>query len=464
MDVERKHPRDSMLGEEKIGRLLVKLSIPSMVGMIVHALYNFVDAIFIGRGVGVDAIGGLAVAFPFQILIMSMAGAIGVGASSVVSRNLGAGNRERAYQSAGNAIMMSFFLGIGITVLGLVFLDQLLRLFGATDVLIGFSRDYLSIILLGSVLGVTGMTTNNIVRAEGQALIAMVTMLVGTLLNLILDPIFIFVLKLGIKGAAYATVISQCASAAFLLGYFISGRSSLELQLHHLKLKADIVKEMLTVGFPSFVRQAGGSMMMVVINNTLGAYGGDIYISLMGVINRFFMLIFMVIFGIVQGLQPIVGYNYGAGKFDRVRAVLRLSVLSSTMICLVAFSVLMIFPGELVSIFNEDRELISIGVVSVRLVILAIPLVGFQIIASSFFQALGKARPALILGMSRQFFFLLPAVIILPVFFGVNGVWISFPVADLLAVILTIFWYIKEIQAMKPQGIISDQVYRSNNT
>ncbi len=442
-------PMDTMLGEEKIGKLLLKLSLPSAIGMMVHALYNFVDTIFIGRGVGVDAIGGLIIAFPFQMIIVALAGIIGIGGASLISRSLGSGNRERAYQTAANSIMMAVFLGIFSATIGLTFLDNWLRLFGATDVLIGYSRDYLSILLYGAIFTSFGMVANNIVRAEGRAIIAMSTMLIGTFINLILDPIFIFVLEMGIRGAAIATIISQVFSAGFLLYFFLARKSSLEIKLRHFKINPDILKEITSVGFPTFVRQAGGSVMLVVVNNMLGKYGGDIYISCFGIIQRFFMMLFMTIFGIVQGLQPIVGYNYGALKIDRVKEALKIALITASIICISAFMILMIFPTQMIGIFSDDARLIEIGKVSLRLIIPAIPLVGFQIVAASLFQALGKAKPALILGMSRQLLFLIPLVIVLPMFLGINGVFLAFPSADLLAVVLTAFWLTRELKLLE---------------
>lgn len=444
MTIDQRKPRDAMLGEEKIGRLLIKLSVPSTVGMLVHAMYNFVDTIFIGRGVGSEGIGGLIIAFPFQMLIIGMAGVIGIGGSSMVSRNLGSGDRDKASRTAGNAFVMAIILGICTTVVGLTFLNPLLRLFGATEVLIGHSRDYLSIILYGSLFITFSMVANNIVRSEGRAMVAMVTMLMGTAINLILDPIFIFGLDMGMQGAAYATIIAQFVSALALFLFFITGKSTLELHARHLILKSAIAKEMIAVGIPSFVRQAGGSIVMVIINNMLGKYGGDIFISCFGIINRFFMVIFMSIFGIVQGLQPIVGYNYGARQMGRVKEALKLSIIASTGVCTLVFFILLVFPAQMIGIFTNDPELIEIGISSVRLVILAIPFVGFQIIAASFFQAIGKPKPALLLGMSRQIILLIPLVIILPLYYGAHGVFMAFPIADYLAVILTLIWFMKE--------------------
>lgn len=440
--------RDTMLGEEEVGPLLFKLSLPGIVGMLSHAFYNLVDTIYIGRGVGTDAIGGLAVAFPFQMLVVAFAGVIGIGAASMVSRNLGAGRRDYAYQSAANAFVLSVILGLTCSIFGLTFLNQLLRLFGATETLLSYSRDYLSIILTGTVFGTFAMVSNSLVRSEGRAVIAMGTMLAGTAINLILDPIFIFGLDMGIRGAAMATIMAQATSALFLLWFYLSKRSSLEIKLRHFKINPAIVREVISIGIPSFVRQSGSSIMLVVLNNVLGKYGGDLYISLLGIINRFFMMVFMSIVGIVFGLQPIVGYNYGARKIGRVKEALKKSSFAATVICTSIFFVLMIFPGQMVGIFSDDPELIQVSIRAVRYIVLAMPLVGFQIIASSFFQAIGKGRPALLLSMSRQFLLLIPFVLILPAFLGVTGVFFAFPLADGLSFLLTAYFFRIEVKLM----------------
>ena len=268
--------RDRMLGNESIGKILARMSVPAALAMLVMALYNVVDTIFIGRGVGTDAIGGLTIAFPFQIIVMAFAGMIGFGTASVVSRSLGAGNRERAYTAAGNAFTSSVGFGLLVTVVGYALLDPILRLFGATPVLLGYAREYLSVILIGSVFITFSMATNNIVRAEGRATVAMVTMVLGAVANIILDPIFIFGFNLGIRGAALATVSSQFLSFAFLLFFFLSGRSSLKIRLPHLKPVGSVLKVVFALGVPTFIRQSGMSLVLIIVNNLLGHYGADI--------------------------------------------------------------------------------------------------------------------------------------------------------------------------------------------
>lgn len=442
--------RDAMLGTESIGKLLVKLSVPAMIGMIVNALYNLVDAIFIGRGVGPLAIGALAISFPVLLLIAAVAMMLGVGAASVVSRNLGSGNRERAYTAAGNTLIISIIFGTIILVLGQIFIEPILKVLGATDSLMEYAREYLSVLLFGSVFITFAMASNNLVRAEGRATVAMISMVIGTGMNIILDPIFIFVLGMGIRGAATATVISMFLSFLFLLLFFLGKKSSLELRLIHLKPNFSVLGEIVKLGLPIFARQFGASFLVVIINNSLKLYGSDIYISAFGMVHRLLTFTIMPLFGLAQGFQPIVGYNFGANQIPRVKHTLKLALLVSTLLATASFLVMMIFPRILLSIFTTDSELLDIGVSAIRLVILVLPLLGLQIIGSTYFQAVGKALPSLVLGMSRQIILLLPLTLLLPLIFGVTGVWAAFPVADFLATVLTVIWLISELRKLKP--------------
>lgn len=441
-----KKNNDEILGTMGIGKLLVKLSVPAMIGMIVNALYNVVDTIYLGRGVGPLAIGGLTIAFPFQMIVMAIGMTIGVGAASVISRNLGSGDRDRAYHAAGTALTISVVLGLMMMIGGAIFLDQLLKLFGASETLLSYARSYLSVILIGIPLISFAMTANNIVRAEGKATTAMVSMLISTGMNIILDPIFIFVFHMGIKGAAIATVISQGLSFLYLLLFFVSGKSSLKLKLIHLVPDFKLLRETVLIGLPAFIRQAGGSVLAVIMNNVLLVYGGDFAISSYGVINKLLMFTLMPLFGIVQGFQPIAGYNYGARKFDRVQQVIKVSIFVTTIMSTLSFFVMMFFPGFLVRLFTTDQQLISLSVSAIRRVVIFIPLIGVQIVGAAFFQSVGKAVPSLILGMTRQIIFLIPLVLILPHFLGLDGVWLSFPGADIGAVTVTFFWLLKELK------------------
>lgn len=437
--------RNEMLGNENISRLLFKLSLPATIGMIVNALYNIIDTIFIGRWVGLDAIGGLAIAFPIQMLIMAFAQMIGIGAASSISRNLGKKNIEKADHIAGNSFIAILILSFLFVIFGLTFTEPLLYIFGATDTLLPYAKDYITIIFMGSIFFSFTISSNNLVRAEGKAMVAMLSMLIGTVLNIILDPIFIKVLDLGIRGAALATIISQFCSFVFILIYLYSGKSSLKVKLHHLIPDLNIMKEIFTIGAAPFARQVAGSIVAIVINNSLKFYGGTLEISILGVINRITMFLYMPLFGIAQGLQPIVGFNYGAKKASRVNEVIILAIKVSTIAACLGFIVTQSFPDTIISIFNNDTALVENGSRVLRIVIAMIPFIGLQIVGATVFQAIGKAVPSLILSLSRQVLFFIPLALILPLFIGLNGIWLAFPIADFLSAGVTGILLKKEV-------------------
>ncbi|MFW5981442.1 MAG: MATE family efflux transporter [bacterium] len=435
------------LGEESIGKLLYQLSLPATIAMMVNGLYNVVDTIFIGRGVGPLAIGGLAIAFPIQMLIMGFALMIGVGAASAVSRNLGAKQFEKADKVAGNAFLAITIFGILFTILGLVFVDQLLFIFGATENLLPYARDYIQVILTGSVFFSIAVMSNNLIRSEGNAKDAMTIMLLGAGLNILLDPIFIFAFNLGIRGAALATVSSQFVSFLYLLYYLKSGKSSLKIKLHHLKPDFTVIKEIFSVGFSEFARSSTNSIFSIVVNNSLRIFGGDIAITIFGIVNRVVAFLFMPIIGIVQGMQPIAGFNYGARKIDRVKEVIKLSIIVSTAIAIIGFILGQTIPHVIIRAFVDDQSIIQEGTFVFRIVIAMIPLLGLQFVGGTLFQSLGKPVPALILSLMRQFIILTPLILIMPRLFGLEllGIWLAFPLADILASIVTVFLLKKEI-------------------
>jgi putative MATE family efflux protein len=435
-----------MLGEESIGKLLARLSIPAMVGMLVNALYNLVDTIFIGQWVGALAIGGLAIAFPLQMLTMALGMMLGVGAASVISRSLGAGNREKARSAAGIALSLSIVLGLLLMAVGHLFIDPILVAFGATDTLLPFAREYMFYILFGSAFTTTAMAGNNLIRSEGRATTAMVVMVIGTGMNIILDPVFILVLDMGIRGAAIATVISRFLSFAFVLLYFARGKSSLTLRWHHLVPTTSVMREISVLGLAVFVRQFGMSFLMVLVNNSLKYYSGDIAIAAFGAIFRLLAFIVLPIFGLGQGFQPIAGYNYGAKNFARVKEVLIRTMVISTILAAVAFGLIIGAPRFFISLFSREAGLISVAVPALRTIVLILPLLGVQVVGSIYFLAVGKALPALLLGLSRQVLFLVPLVLILPLFLGEAGIWTAFPVADGISALVTAVWLVVEMR------------------
>ena len=445
--------RSYRLENEKMSKLLIKLSLPATIGMIVNALYNIIDTIFIGQGVGVLGIGGLTIAFPIQMMIMAVAQMIGIGAASAISRNLGAKDIERADHVAGNSFLAVTILGVLICILGSIFVEPLLRLFGATDSLLPYAKEYIQVILWGSIYFPFVVSANNLIRAEGNAKVAMFSMLIGTILNIFLDYIFIFPLDMGIRGAALATILSQFVSLIYILIYIYGGNSSLKVKRHHLKPDMGIMVEMVTVGFPAFARQFAGSLVAIVVNHSLIFYGGELAISIFGVINRVTMFLFMPLFGIVQGMQPIAGYNYGAKRIDRVKEVLKLSIIYTTVFATFSTLIGELFPGAIFGMFNGDPQLIAQGVNALRITIAMVPIIGVQIVGASLFQSLGKALPSLILSLLRQVFLLIPLVLILPKLFdlGLLGIWLAIPLADLLSTLITIVLLKSEMRKISLQ-------------
>ncbi len=451
------------LGEEKISSLLTKLSLPATIGMMVNALYNIVDTIFIGRGVGADAIGGLAIAFPIQMVVMAFAFLIGIGGASVFSRSLGAKDVERAEKVAGNAVFSIIILSSIIIMIGLIFTEPLLYLFGATETLLPYAKDYISIIFIGSIFFSFTMTANNLVRAEGNAKVAALTMIVGTGLNIILDPIFIYGFKLGIKGAAYATIISQFISFIFILIYMYSGKSVLNVKLKDLEPDISIQKEIFAIGVSAFVRQVSGSLVAIVFNNSLRMYGGDNAITIMGIINRLIMFFFLPLFGVVQGMQPIVGFNYGAKKVDRIIETIKLSLVVTTTLAAISWLIAEIFPFGIVSIFTTNIAIIEDGGKVMRIILMFMPIIGIQIIGASLFQSIGKAIPSLILALLRQVIIFVPLILLLPLIFNdkLFAVWISFPIADVIATIITAIMLKNELKNIKI-SLIDDNIDENN--
>lgn len=447
------HKQSHMLENEKIGKLLLKLSLPAAVGMIVNSLYNIIDTVFIGRGIGYLAIGGLTVAFPIQMLIMSLAQMIGIGAASAISRSLGAKDIERANHTAGNSFLAVGILGLFICILGLIFVDPILRIFGATDILLPYAREYIQIILIGSTYFSFVMSTNNLIRAEGNAKTAMFTMVIGAILNIFLDYIFIFPLNMGIRGAALATILSQFVSLIYVLVYMYSGKSSLRVKLYHLKPDLSILYEIFAVGLPAFARQVGGSFVAIILNRSLIFYGGELAISVFGVINRVMMFLFMPLMGISQGMQPIAGYNYGAGRIDRVNEVVRLSIIATTVFATIGTLIGELFPHFIIGLFSDEQELIKSGAYAVRIVISLVPLIGAQLVGSTLFQALGKALPSLILSLLRQVILLIPLVLIIPRIYnlGLLGIWLAIPLTDLLSIAITVMLLKREMIKINKQ-------------
>jgi len=445
------HNHSLALANEPVKKLLWKLSVPAIAGMFVMSLYGVVDMIFVGRGVGALAIAGVSIVFPLQMFTMAVGMMIGMGTSSLISRSMGAGDMKRAERALGNAISLILILGGTLTVVGLAKSTFFIYLFGATDDVFPYAKEYMDVILFSVVLHAFSMSSNGIIRAEGNARVAMISMFIGALLNIALDPIFIFVLGMGVRGAAIATVIAQATTTAYLLRYFLSGKSSLRIRVKNFLLERAVVKQIVTIGFAAFVRTAAASFIAVIINRMLGSYGGGISIAVFGVIRRVLMFAAMPIMGIAQGLQPILGFSYGARRYDRGIEVIRRSAIIATAFSVAAFLILFFFPGLIMRIFFTDAVLVSRGTHAMKLVFIAFWLVGFHIVGSTIFQAIGKAIPTFILATSRHVLFLIPLIFTLSHFFQLDGIWLSFPIADTLSFIVTLVMVIPQMREFKRQ-------------
>ncbi len=441
--------RSKQLAEEKVSVLLVKFSVPAIIGMMVNALYNVVDRIFVGNAVGSLGIAGITISFPIMIISMAFAMLIGFGANSLISINLGAQKKSEAELILGNALVLLVVVSLAITIIGLAAVTPLLKLFGASSTVLPYARDYLRIILAGSVLMTIGFGLNNFIRAEGNPKIAMYTMVIGGLLNIIFDPIFIFLFDMGISGAAIATVLSQMISAVWVLYYFLSGNSLLKLYVDNLRLQASVVKKIVVIGSAPFAMQLAASLLNVIMNNGLSEYGGDTAVAGMGIINSILMIILMPVIGINQGAQPIIGFNYGAKNYPRVKETLKLAVTAATVIITVGFVFSRMFPQEIISLFNDnDEELIHFGTYALYVTFLLLPVIGFQIVGAGYFQAVGKPKQAMFLSLSRQVLILIPLLLILPRFYGLNGILYALPISDIISAAITVIWLFIEMKKL----------------
>lgn len=450
--MSKRNEKSKFIGEEEIGKLLLKFSIPAIVGMLVNALYNIVDRIFIGKGVGSIGIGAIFVSSPVALILMAFGMLIGFGGNSLSSIRLGEDKKDEAELILGNALILLFLVSITLSVSGLIFIEPLLKIFGASETILPYAVEYMSIILIGAPFQAIGFGINAFIRGEGNPKIAMVTMLIGAILNIILDYIFIFIFNMGIKGAALATIISQAVSAIWVLSYFLGSRSMLKLKKENMRLKKNIIKNIFSIGFAPFSMQLAASMVTAILNNSLNAYGGDIAVSSMGVIHSITMLILMPVFGINQGAQPIIGYNFGAKKYRRVKEALKKAIIAATSVVTLGFLITQTIPHKLFAIFLEKGpemdKIAGVGIKGLKIYLAILPIVGFQIVSSNYFQATGKPKQAAFLGLSRQVLVLIPALLILPSFFGLTGVWLAGPVSDLTASIVTGFFLIRDLKEL----------------
>lgn len=433
-----KEQRAKMMGEEKIPKVLMKLALPAIIGMLVTAVYNIVDTLFVAQ-LGTEAIGAVSVVYPLFMLLAAVGLMYGIGSASFVSRLLGENKKDEADKVASTTFITSLFSGLLVTGLLLVFMTTVLKMFGATETIMPYALDYGKILAGGGVFTILNMTMNNLLRAEGSAKFSMIALMTGAILNIVLDPIFIFVLDMGISGAAVATVLAQIVSTILLLSFFIRKQSVVHIHLSSFSPSKKLYSELYKIGIPTFIRQFLMSFSMGMLNTAAMPFG-DAAIASLGVSARVFSLVAMIIFGFAQGFQPVAGFNYGAGKIDRLKETVSVAVKWSTIFTTVSTVIYMVFAPQIISAFSQDPAVIDIGVKAMRAMMLMFPFFGFQVIYATLFQALGKGKQAAILSLSRQGIFLIPAILILPNLFGLNGVLLAQPIADLCTIILTAYF------------------------
>lgn len=437
------------LGTQPVGKLLLKYSVPAIIGMMVNALYNVVDRIFIGNipQVGSMAIAGLGVTMPILTIALAFGMLVGVGSTTNVSIKLGQGKREEAQNIIGTGMLLSVILGILLTVIGLIFSEPILKLFGASEATLFYAKSYTDIIIVGTTFSIMAMFFNNVIRGDGNPKLSAIIMTVGCATNIILDALFIFKFNMGIKGAATATIISQAITAIWGLLYYLRKKSNLEFKLSTVRLNKNAAKSILAIGVSPFAIQLAASLVQVISNQSLKVYGGDLAIGAMATISSISMIFLMPSFGISQGMQPIVGFNYGAQKHDRAKTALQICLIASTCIFVVGLVVINVAPQVLVGMFNNDPELMEITINGLKKYTSTLPILSIAIIGTNYIQSIGKAKTSIILSLLRQCILLIPLIMILPKYLGLNGVWFSQPVADIVAIVIISVALVKEVKS-----------------
>lgn len=445
--MKNQHKNIDELEFGNIKKVLWKFFLPSFAGVMINSLYNIVDRIFIGQGVGPIGLSALSAVFPIMLIMMGFGMLVGIGAGVRVSINLGLKNITQAEKVLGNAVILLIIISFFITVIGFLIKGPMLRLFGVSQETFSYANEYLNIILFGTIFGMTGFALNNIIRSEGNARIAMYSMLISAGLNIILDPIFIFGLNMGVKGAAWATILSQSALFIWVLLHFKGKNSVIKLNFSYFKLESKVVWYIFSIGFAPFSIQIAASMVQGLLNTQLVKYGGDIAVGAMGIINSYAMLIIMSIIAINMSSQPLIGFNYGAKKYERVKQTLILCLKAGTYISIAGFIIAQLFPHLIVKAFNrESKDLLGIGVPGLRIFFSAFSIVGFQIITSNYFQSTGKVGYAILLSLLRQVFVLIPVLWILPRYFQLKGVWFAAPISDVVSGVIFAIVLIREVR------------------
>ena len=441
------------LGTERIGKLLTQYAVPAIIAMTASSLYNMVDSIFIGHGVGPLAISGLAVTFPLMNLAAAFGSLVGVGASTLISVKLGQKDYDTAHKILGNVVVLNLLIGIVFTIVTLAFLDPILYFFGASEATLPYARDYMVTILLGNVVTHMYLGLNSVLRSAGHPQKAMLATIFTVVVNTILDPVFIYGFGWGIRGAAIATILAQILSLLWLFKIFCNKNEVLHFHRGIYRLKRVLVENIIGIGLAPFFMNVASCFIVILINKGLKLYDGDLAIGAFGIVNRISFLFVMIVMGLNQGMQPIAGYNFGAKQYHRVNQVMKLTVIAATLITTTGFLVGELMPKLAVSAFTNDETLINISAQGLRIVVMFFPIIGFQMVTSNFFQSIGMARKAIILSLSRQVLILIPCLIILPMFWDAKGVWLSMPISDAAASIIAAIMLYKQFQTFKRHAI-----------
>lgn len=443
--------KHQFMGSEKITKLLIQFSLPAIIGMLVNALYSIVDRIYIGniKDVGHFAIAGVGLTFPVTIFVFAFAVLIGLGGATNISLNLGKKQKDEAEHYLGNAICFGTIISTIIGILVLIFMEGLVDKLGGSENTSKYTIEYLRIVAIGFPATIVGYVANAGIRSDGNPKMSMVTLLIGAIINIVLDPIFIFGMDMGVSGAAWATIISQYISAAWTIYYFRSKFSGLKLYMKDLPLKWERIKNIMAMGSAPFALQLGSSLVNYTFNHTLKIYGGDNSIGAMAIIQAIVIFLAMPIFGINQGLQPILGYNYGAKLYARVREALRKAILGASIICIFDFIVIQFLSKYFIFIFTREKALLDIASFGLRINTIMFPIIGFQIISSVYFQAVGKPKLSLFISLSRQIIILIPCIIVMSRLFGLTGIWFAAPTSDFISTVITFVLIKREMKILK---------------
>lgn len=442
------------LGTKPVGSLLVQYAIPAIIAMTASSLYNMVDSIFIGQGVGAMAISGLAITFPFMNLSAAFGAAIGVGSSTLISVRLGQKDYKTAQEAFGNNITLNIIIGIIFAAVCLTFLDPILTFFGASEQTMPYAREYMVVILLGNAITHLYFGTNAVLRAASKPKQAMYATMFTVIVNTLLDPLFIYTFDMGIRGAAVATILSQAMALCWQMSLFSNKKELLRLRRGIYHLQRQLVKDIIGIGISPFAMNACACLVVIFINTALVKYGGDLAVGAYGIGNRIVFIFIMVTMGINQGMQPIAGYNYGAKKFDRMMKVVNLAIIGATCVTTVGWLIAELAPRTCVQLFTHDAELIEVAVRGLRINAAILPIIGFQMVVTNFFQSIGKAKISIFLSLSRQLLFLIPAIVVFSRLFGVDGVWLSLPFSDLMASFIALWFmvvYMKRFREEAPR-------------